>query len=767
MSGDIGSRDEMPARGEAVRWNGTVWRVELAEDRTILLCDVISGRREPLKIAEWLDGLRSGVFERRVRPPRLGGNTPRRGAFMRWGQATWRVHVVRSGVINLQNIDTQEVAGMTLKDWHAACFDGRVEMISAPDSHIPEKTKALLSVPIENLPESMRNPTDNMAVFFDAYRNPQGFYARYLPEVPEAERRFPRYLSKKHLDPFLALVAEKTGHVKPGSSTFCVWLKKAEAAGGDIRAGAPRHDLKGPNQRYMPPRVQQWLHDAVDTFWLRELGNTKKKVFEEVKEKVTSWNEENPDRELNYPSEPHVARYIRDEVDQYVAACRRLGREEANRLFKQKGQGVQTTFFLERVEADHTFVKIRLKDDATGAVLGYPWVTAALDHNSRMPLALHVNFENQSLGATFQCLKMVMSPKGFLTKLVPEIDYEFPFGRPWSFYFDRGSDFTSKHILRASTSLSITMDFEPVGCPEFKGTIERWWRTLKEDVVYGVPGARRAGGRDVAGVDADGEAYMTYSEFVRRVWLWASMVYAKSYHRGIDDIPLRRWRESASVTIPRSVPKREDLNALLNRVEMCIVSAAGVTWNGLTWVGPALTRIMTHPSFREGMQVGVRIDEYDVSQAWVVDPFTRRDEALVPKLKSYMTGLSLHAHGIVQKNIGKASLGEVYERRLIATKKKLRDQERAHFERSARTGKPLSGAVTKFAGIGAQAPSGDDPGDVLAEGADLEAGWEFEEQPDIPAVDVGPVPPQAQPMAPPDPQPGPGARVGSRRVRND
>lgn len=743
----------LASRGEAVRWNGGTWKVDDLDEGGVHLRNVVTGQREGLSVNEWLSGVETSLIERRVRPSALGRGTPRKGAFMRWKDATWRVTVVRGGLINLQDVETDENGVISVRDWTAACFDGRAEMVEAPGAELDERTRAVLSVPIASMPESMRRKADNAALFFEAWRDPERFFREHMSHLPEAERVAPRHLSKRLVEPFLDMVASAHGTSRPGFSTFCKWLDKARQAGGDIRAAVPRHDLQGPQKRYMSPRVEQWLCEAIDNLWLTSRKNKKTKVHDELTAVVAAWNEANPDRSVRCPSMGHVARYMRQEVDRMVVVRRRGTKEEADRAFRQTGQGIQTSFVLERVEVDHTLVQLNIRDDKTGVLLGYPWITAALDHYSRMPVAAHLNFGSQSLGANFQCLKQVMSPKTFLPSLVDDLDYEFPAGVPHSFFFDRGSDYDNASMRRVGQSLDIIIDYEPVACPEYKGAIERWWRTLKEDVVHGLPGARLPGSRDVAGVDADGEAYITYSEFVRRMWLWMSMVYAKSYHRGIDDIPLRRWQESADRTLPRALRKKDDLNVLLTRVERCPVSTRGVTHNGLTWGGEPLTNIMRNPAFRDGMKVEVRIDEHDVSRAWVINPFRLRDEQLKSALPKYTRGLSMHAHDCILRKVPKHDAGTLGERSLLEGKQSLRDQEHALMTGAARRkGGKFSSAAAKFAGIGQRAPAGDDLGDVFA--------LDFEDElPDLLPVAELVVPVPVNPARKP--------RQPAERLRND
>jgi hypothetical protein len=109
------------------------------------------------------------------------------------------------------------------------------------------------------------------------------------------------------------------------------------------------------------------------------------------------------------------------------------------------------------------------------------------------------------------------------------------------------------------------------------------------------------------------------------------------------------------------------------------------------------------------MTVRVRFDEYDVSKAWVINPFTLRDEPLVPRLKKYMTGLSLHAHGCIVRNVEKPKVGGIHQRDLLATQRKLGDEVNTLVDRAKRLKKgQVSSAVAKYMGIGQKAPSGND-----------------------------------------------------------
>ncbi|WP_431271773.1 hypothetical protein [Dankookia sp. P2] len=177
-------------------------------------------------------------------------------------------------------------------------------------------------------------------------------------------------------------------------------------------------------------------------------------------------------------------------MDQYVVACRRRGKEWADRHFRPVGRGPEPDKILDIVEADHSRAHVAVIDDVSGVNLGRPWVTVALDRYSRLPLAVHVHFDGQSLTAVMQALRQTMLPKDFLKELFPDLRLAYgASGVPVAYFFDRGSDFDNDHIVDVGFTFDIRMDYAPVGCPEFKGRIERFFRTMHAEVAHPLPGA--------------------------------------------------------------------------------------------------------------------------------------------------------------------------------------------------------------------------------------------------------------------------------------
>lgn len=615
----------------------------------------------------------------------MSGHGPlRRGGYMLRGGSTWRVNLLKDGVIHLERDDTGEVDRLPVKQWQLECSEGATRMVGSPDAELTPGERALRKVALRDLPGNVRASALKKEFYVHAFEEPSAFYRTHMPELPERDRIRPEK-TKRLLAPFAQFVSaafgrqhgtelvqlfERAGATArrrsprerdripvpahflrpPAFSTYCSWLARWEdviARNGtaDARLLASRFHDRGPRVRTMPPLVEEWLNDAIDEVWLTPSCNKKVKVHRTLARRVSRHNTAHPEDAMPLPSQRHVSRYIAETVDQEDATRRRKGDKFADEVFRPVGEGPQARSVFDVVEVDHTRANVDVLDDLTGVKLGRPWVTTALDRYSRLPVGLHVHFDGPSLGAVMQALRNVMVPKSYLGELLPDLDYEYPgCGVPETFFFDRGSDFDNDHVREVMLEFDVAIEYEPAGCPQYKGKLERWHRTMAEQVTHPLPGATPPRDRDGFRRDPDGKAYITFGEYVRRLWRWIAMVYARAPHRGLGTTPLLKFEEGAALRLPRPLPPKETLSMLLNRVELLVPSNRGVQWKHLRWNGEALRRIRAAPSFRKGERVKVRIDESDVGRAWVTDPVTRGQEQLEPVLKDYMPGLTLYQH---------------------------------------------------------------------------------------------------------------------------
>ncbi len=99
-------------------------------------------------------------------------------------------------------------------------------------------------------------------------------------------------------------------------------------------------------------------------------------------------------------------------------------------------------------------------------------------------------------------------------------------GAPRRLFVDNGSAFRSHQLALACAKLGITLIHARAYHPEAKGKMERWFRTVRMQLLP------RLGAADLASLDA----------LNRRLWAWVEAEYHRTPHRGLGGVtPLDRW----------------------------------------------------------------------------------------------------------------------------------------------------------------------------------------------------------------------------------
>jgi len=109
-----------------------------------------------------------------------------------------------------------------------------------------------------------------------------------------------------------------------------------------------------------------------------------------------------------------------------------------------------------------------------------PWLTVILDDHSRAVAGYFLCFEAPSALRTALALRQAIWRK--------EDPRWHVFGIPDQFYTDHGSDFTSLHMEQVAIDLKFELMFSTVGQPRGRGKMERFFGTVNQLFLSGVPG---------------------------------------------------------------------------------------------------------------------------------------------------------------------------------------------------------------------------------------------------------------------------------------
>jgi transposase InsO family protein len=190
-------------------------------------------------------------------------------------------------------------------------------------------------------------------------------------------------------------------------------------------------------------------------------------------------------------------------------------------------------------------------------------------------------------------------------------------GVPMRLFVDNGAAYRSHHLSLVCAKLGVTLIHARAYQPQSKGKQERWFRTVRMQLLPTL------GEADTASLDA----------LNRRLWAYVEGEYHQTPHRGLDlETPLDRWAKCGDEV--RYLPPQEDLDALfLSEAKRKVQKDRTISLNGLVYevdaslVGATVT-LRFDPS-QPGRAIEVWAAGQKVHTAKVVDVyancFVKRD----------------------------------------------------------------------------------------------------------------------------------------------
>lgn len=160
-------------------------------------------------------------------------------------------------------------------------------------------------------------------------------------------------------------------------------------------------------------------------------------------------------------------------------------------------------------------------------------------------------------------------------------------GIPEKAYWDNGAVYQSRQVKLIAARLGTQAIFATPYCPEGKGKIERWFRTVKESFY---PEAKRAGIQSLAELN----------EFF---WGWLERAYQTKAHSETKETPLARW-EAGAADVRYPEPARL-VDLFLWEEKRCVDKSGCIQLSGNAY--PVAEHLV-------GRSVVVRFDPFDLSR---------------------------------------------------------------------------------------------------------------------------------------------------------
>ena len=270
-------------------------------------------------------------------------------------------------------------------------------------------------------------------------------------------------------------------------------------------------------------------------------------------------------------------------------------------------------------QADHSLVDLWLVNDQGQPAR--PWLTVIMDDYSRAIAGVRVSFQAPSALQTALVLRSAI-----WRKVLPSWHV---CGIPAMFYTDHGSDFTSHHLEQVSADLKMELVFSQVGIPRGRGRIERFFQTLNQLFVCGLPGY------GPAGMPATPPA-LTLAMFEAQLLTFLLEDYHQRPHSETGVPPQARWE--AGGFLPRLPESLEHLDLLLLTVAKARrVQRDGIRFQGFRYLDATLAAYV-------GEDVVIRYDPRDMAEIRVYHRNTFLCRAVCQDLAGHTVSLQAIVH---------------------------------------------------------------------------------------------------------------------------
>lgn len=466
------------------------------------------------------------------------------------------------------------------------------------------------------------------------------------------------------------------------------YMQAFVGSGGDIRSLVPQTRQRGGKDRSrLDEAVERILEAVLETYaGITERESTVDQVMTDVLNAVADENRfREPQDQLVAPSKRTVRRRIRAAGERRILG-RKLSRREQKAQTETK-PGPRPTRVLERVEIDHTPLDLFVVDERDGLPIGRPYITACIDKYSAMVPGWHIGFNQGGYESIMLCLQHAFLPKPDYRALYGT-EHDYPvYGLFEKLCIDNGRDFRSGDLKNALAELGIIREEMPNETPWFKGSIERYFRTVNQRLLKGKPGHTFGNVVALGDYDAQKDAVISLSAFLEIFHIFMVDVYPYTWHEGLEAIPMQRWQESAGLFAPHLFEDATALKRILLPSAERVLQARGIEWERSFYRGPALARLR---EWHGQKKVRFKYNPDDMEVIYVRDHSSPTGWTEFHSTNpGYTRGLSLVKHRIIRQYLSaqkqavdhfslaraKAHIQQVIEREFFTTRK-LRQRRR-------------------------------------------------------------------------------------------
>lgn len=328
----------------------------------------------------------------------------------------------------------------------------------------------------------------------------------------------------------MADVEERAKFAGVHCATVYRWLDTYERSG--VLSSLLPPDRKGPKTTKLDEEIEKIVKTTIKEVYLTKRKRSVMKTYKEIKDRCRKGG-------IKAPHYNTVRNRIRA-IPKKERMIARVGSRSASEEFDPfVGEYPDADFPYAVFMIDHTQLPINVVDDVDRKPIGKPWLTLAIDVNSRMVPGLYLSLEPPSTMSVGLCLIHAILPKEqYLAKL--GVTGTWPmWGIMDVVHVDNAKEFRGTMLKRATQQHNFDIYWRPVKVPRYGAHIESLLGTFMDD-LRALPGAV---GKDNEGREdyrAEQEAAMTMREL--EIWLVNYIVndYHQRFHTGIRMSPVKK-----------------------------------------------------------------------------------------------------------------------------------------------------------------------------------------------------------------------------------
>jgi putative transposase len=408
----------------------------------------------------------------------------------------------------------------------------------------------------------------------------------------------------------------------PSARQVRTWYRIFVTAGRDVRALVPCNWAKGRREQRYP----EWAIDEINRLINEKIAVPTPSSFRKVRllanERLKKAAAERGEVPVllgrgNRIGSNLLSRMLR-ERNKFEVLVATTNVREANRQAQSVQLGPQGNLVNRQWEVDHTLLDILVIDECTMQIAGRPWMTAILDRYSRCIVGFSLSFAPPSWASVMDALRVAVMKKDWIIAGLGGIVRTWDcFGVPGRLITDHGRDFKSNSMEQAKVALDFELKHAPPRKPWFKGKIERWFRTLEEQIIHTIPGTVLSKWEDRKFYNSEQFAVLTIHELNWIVAKWVIDVYHHTQHSKLGRTPARAWQEGLQEIPLIREPPADLLIPMTGLVVPRSLQKSGIRYMGLRWDSPEFAKARAF--LPDSANVQVRIDPTDISTAYVYD----------------------------------------------------------------------------------------------------------------------------------------------------